>query len=1078
MTLLDDLKSLDVSPIVNARASIMVSVQAPGLQAIVEKGAGQTALGDLGTILRTVQTSLKEPAALIQPLIGATTDLSHQFQLDRFPVTPYLEGVREGATLLSSLLGGVGADPASWVKLLNLPDIMSSVKGSVAGFSQIALDDLGRFRSLVQTVDRGVPTNPEALAELAIQILLPFPQASLFQIRTGLTQILDGAIAIQLPTTRTLGLVTALDNIATVAVTGDLSALQRALVELNQVKANTITVIQSDLTATLGKVNQLRLEELLSPMSTAIATLRTGESGMIEYFNDWRTQIALMRSYLENLDPSQIHELVPRLNELLQSIEAAIQTNVVSGIDERVDELKEWVRSLLRHLQLRSLRAELHQVFQSIVQAIWDADLGRYARTVHEQLDQIRESIQVPDLGASIREELQGVGDAINQALDTVTAALQTIRDTVETLAGQAEGILKQAAAVLTDFRKIIDEVVAAIEQLGIEQVTQQVIDAVRELRQKGEELLSKAPLPEPLRPLVEQLIDQLQKIDLEAEIGQPVREKVAQIQLPPEIKDRLTNILATVNETLQNLIPDELITAIEAEINHVLDVIHTFNPDTLSNHVTGFINEAVDHVTKLDPTPLLEEVRKPFQAVLNLVDTIHPRSLLSPVLQAYDGLLGELTFPEPQAAAQQTVELINTQGEALGRTIAEPMRQVAGQDSATITEPGTIADVPPQLGEIRPGDIIRMFAYLPNKLREALSKLDASRAGATLQLIHSFCGGLAEDLRRLEGVLWEMESRLDTGLEAMLSPLAAAELNARFAIATHFTVGTLEVDAALTTVGNTSPDTLRLELLNTVTPIREQFHTAAQIPRMLLGSALEAAATTLEQSPLAQVGTDLSALLSVLDPEPIAAELDALVQAAIPKVSGLLSEFDSVLRSTLEKLMQLVRNYNPITQAQKFLSVIEVMREELDVLNPHRLVDELADVHAAIRESITAYDPAEFIPDLSAVLNQIATQLKALNPVTLLGDLSFLKTAVQRVESVVPRQALAGIGDSLKEVGEELAKINPAELLAAIDRIAPRIIEEFNQAIAAIRQEILALLKSLKYVSGSVSVQAQAEVG
>ena len=75
MSLLEDLEALDLSNILDARASISVSINGTEIQALLGGGAAQTVLGDLGTTLADLRASLDNPAALLQPLIDAIDDL-------------------------------------------------------------------------------------------------------------------------------------------------------------------------------------------------------------------------------------------------------------------------------------------------------------------------------------------------------------------------------------------------------------------------------------------------------------------------------------------------------------------------------------------------------------------------------------------------------------------------------------------------------------------------------------------------------------------------------------------------------------------------------------------------------------------------------------------------------------------------------------------------------------------------------------------------------------------------------------------------------------------------------------------
>jgi hypothetical protein len=54
MTLLSDLKSLDLSNILDARASITAAMEKPELEGVLSGGAAQTALAGLGTSLQTL----------------------------------------------------------------------------------------------------------------------------------------------------------------------------------------------------------------------------------------------------------------------------------------------------------------------------------------------------------------------------------------------------------------------------------------------------------------------------------------------------------------------------------------------------------------------------------------------------------------------------------------------------------------------------------------------------------------------------------------------------------------------------------------------------------------------------------------------------------------------------------------------------------------------------------------------------------------------------------------------------------------------------------------------------------------
>ncbi|MGE0824800.1 MAG: hypothetical protein AB7P18_22110 [Candidatus Binatia bacterium] len=1078
MSLLQDLQNIDLSGIIQARGNIRTAVEAPALQEVLRGGAAQTALAGLGGAVADLRENFDNPQTLLQPLSQAITELANQFDIEQVPLTRYLDAVREGATIIGGIFENLSGDPAQLGRFLgaSLSETLEAAGGTVRSIGQQSGDAAAQFRRLSNLVDGGVPTDPQALGELIVDVLLPFGKTNLVQLRNGVQGVLQGAGGISLPRDRTAGLVIALDAVTTAAVSADRTRLQHALRELEQVRTHTLDSLHSECVTMVGQLGHLRLGETLPGLTRLSRALRTVDDGVLEFLDTWRAQITLARQQVETLDLTQIREFLAFLPGFL---ETQARVAIVEPIDAQVERLKEWVRNLLRHLPLRELRAEISHFIHTVAQAIQDAGLDGPVRTVRSTLQSIRANLNPAALAAEVQQALQQVEETISTALDGVIAALEEISTQINSVTGQAQAVLEQLASALTGFKQTLASLSAAVDNLGVDQAAQQVVTTLSTLRETAEKLLQSQPLPEPLRPTVEQLIETLKEVDFD-EVLQPVRQAANELTIPADVSDTVNDGLVAAKQVVENLIPAELIASIEAEISQALAVIGDFNPASLLPSVTDFLNEAAQFVEELDPRTAVDEIREPFQAVIELIDKVHPRILLAPVIQQYDALLGNIPIPPPDTAARRTADLVNSSGNTLGRVMLEPLQQLDPQGEAEISQPGTRQPTAqaPDIDGVRPGDVIRLFGYVPGKLRAALSGVAAGPAAQALAVVENLSSGLARDLRRLQVELFAVEERLDSTIEQFLSPLADAQLRAQFAIQANFSAGEIDVNASINAVALAGPGPLREVLGESTRMVRERLHGAVAHAGGSVGSELDRAARTLESLRLSRLTGDLTALLDALDPEPIAAEIDALVATVVARTPTLLRELESEVQTTLQKVRAIVNDLNPGVQAQKFLSVLDVVRAELDVLNPRRLADELSEVHAAVRNTLVMYDPAVFAAEIRETLLSIGADIRALDPATLLGDMSFLETTVNRVADAVPTQALQGVGTSLETVGQQLTELNPAELIEALNQLGPRVVEAFADAVDAIRNEIVMLLESLRFASGSASVSVSASVG
>ncbi|CAN7555995.1 MULTISPECIES: hypothetical protein [unclassified Variovorax] len=1082
MSLLGDLQSIDLGAIVQARGSISVSVSTPQMQALMDAGAASSALGSLGGGIDGLRTAFPAPDALLKPLVAALEQLGGRFDVGDLPLADYAKAVGEGLSFVTHLAKSVSGEPANFGDIFGTPlaEAVRVAGGASGELGKLFGSGADSFVALSRMANQDI-RDPSALVDLAAQVLLPFPQAQLGNIRTSIATVLDASGTLHLPADRHLGLVAAFDAVAVAAAGGNAATLDAALRNLQQVRGHTLGVLRDDLLFAMQQVQRLKVPQFMQPLVELNKTLKLGERGVIEFLDDFRDQIRAVRALMDNPDLGQVRTFIQGLAPM---IEERARVVVEQPIDAAVVRAKDFVRRSLRSLPVRDLRQQITIFLHDAVEAVESAGLDGPARTAREALASVANQLDAGALTDQIQGALQEVDQVMHQALDGVIAALDTIAQRIDEVADQAVAILGKLAEGLAAFKATIDGIAQAIHGLGIEQVEEQLVSALSTLRESASELLANVPLPEPLRPQVEQLIELLEGVDFDA-VFEPVRNAVAELRIPDDVAATVESGLAEAQRVVSNLIPASLIADIEAEVNSALDTIRNFNPASLLPDVSQYLDQAADLIESLDPRAIAETIRAPFQLVLDAIDKVHPNRLLAPVISGYDALLAQIPVPDAQASVRGLRASFDSVGRTASRAALEPARRMAGDSDATLADPDTRttnSELPPATNTVHAGDAIRLLGFIPARLRTLLSQLEAGPAGEVMAALDGLCAGLARQLRGFEAALHAAARRLEDGVEAMFTPLAPAQMRAHLALQANLSTpgGEVRLHASLAAVGQAGPAALRRELADTLGLLRAS---AAQLTGGTggaLGPSVERTAQVLESCPLARFSGNLDDLLEALDPEPIALEVDALVDRMVSLTPQLVAELLPDLRTFVQRMQALINHYNPGAQARKFLQVLEVVREELDVLDPRRLAAELAELHAALRASVAAYDPRVFAEELAAITRAMAAQIRALDPAALLGDLTFLQDAVDRVASANPAERLAEVGTALAEVGTQLGAIDLNALIDSVSRVGPRLVESFEALIAAVRNEIVALLESLRFamVSGSASVSADVSIG
>jgi archaellum component FlaC len=1066
-----DLQGIDLGAIDTARAKITEAVNDEQVRKLLTGDVAGTALAGFGSAVAALKTT-PNAEALLAPITAAAKSLLAKVTPGSLPIAEYTAAIRDGAGIVKKIVDVLQSDPKALAELLPIDRVTVLAKAMTAGYSISGVDEVARLRSLIVRFEGGLSVEPAELAKLAVEALLPF--GGVLELRGGINAILSAAVAIHLPPRRIEDLVLALDAVA--AAAADPQKLAVALQKLATARRFTLDLIIKDLVAIRRAVEALDVAASLAPLLALAEKIRTGERGFLEMLDAIREQVQVARVDLEQFDPADVK---PFIDEVLARIEAWARLNIEQPVDEQVAAAQTFVRGLFTELPLRSMRDQVSRFLAGIATAINDADLDAVAGQIKARIAEIGDAIADPQaLAGEVQEVLADVRTAIEGVVAKVEGALGEVKARIEEVQVKLKEVLDRVVQVLHDFKALMDQLTAQIDNLGIESAVEQVVTAIRELRAQAEAILSAAELPAPLRPLVGQVIDALEGIDLEGLFG-PVRDALAQVQIPPQVNAQINDALGQVAEKLEKAIPASLIAAIEGEIGTLLETIRQFDPKKLEAALQAYVADASAFLKNLDVTGAVTQIRGPFQTLLDAIDAVHPRKLLAPAIEAYDSLLGGL---KPPAAEERDSfsTILDEAGAAATKELLAPVAQFTGAQPAVTTSanaatpPATAPE--PQLADVRPGDLVRLFAWLPNKLREALQALPATVAGEALQTIDGFTAGLARDLRRLRVSIGDIEARIQEQLDEQLSLVGAAQMRAQLAI--QVSAPGVDVDVSLSALATVSTGDLAAEIETSLNDIRGEAREAAAAIAGNSAVILERAADALESFRLAGAVATIDDLLAELDPEPLAAEIDAFAVAVLKKVQEVMPTLAADLEAAIRRLRELFQELNPVAQARKFFRVLDVIREELAILSPARLADELGDIHAAIRAAVAAYDPAELAKPIAEALQKIAGSIANLSVADLLGDVDFLEPIVKQIEAISPAAFLEDVGKQLKAVGEELQKLDPGALLDSVNQIVPRVEEGFEKAVEAIRAELIALLESLRYAADNASFSLEVSIG
>jgi len=1086
MTLLDDLQALDLSAIVDAKVDIAGALDVADLQALLGDGAVASVLGDLGTAVQVAVRAVDDPATLVEPLAAALVRLLDGLG-DDLPVARYASAVADGARIVADLVGALAGDPLR----LSLPtsgtsrdagDAFARVADAFGDHASVVSGGMAQLRSLVQQVEHGLPDDPDALVALAMQILLPFGTAAVDPVRAW-TATLDVQLArVRVEPRLGEGLVVALDRLRAAADAGDATAVRAALTTLEQVRTATVAQLASALRTATGVLSATRVGDLARPVRALRGALTSAEKGALDQLDDWRRMLADARAFVTGIDPQAGLDAA---RTLLDDVERAARETVLGAVDASVEVVQGWLRDLLRELPLRALRHELSAAIAHLARAVDEADLDAPVVLVRQTLEQVAQTLAAADPAALVASAVDELERVVRELVDALAAALGDIAAGVEAVADEARDVLERAVVGLRAFGEATHAIADAVGGTQLSDAADAIAAQLHELREQVSDVVSSVELPEPLRVAVDQLVDVLDSIDLDDAIRRPLEAAAAELRIPEGVGQTVRDGLQAVSDAISSVVPTDLVGELDALLADALAQLQAIDVSQLTAGVTQVLDEAAGTLEGVHLAELVAPAGDVFAQVLAAVDRVHPRTLLAPAIDLYRQITGAIPVPSPDAIATRVGTVTAQAGEAAARAAIEPTLGAVGGAAGgigggvgTAAGGGGAAPTPPP--DLRPGDIVRLVGYLPARLRDALADLGTGPAGDVLAALDTALSGTAHDLRAARDRLLGLAAQVERDLATALAPVGAAQLDAQLALRGSAALSVAGVDVAMSVdlVASVSPGAL----LRAVDGERALVAAGARgLAGTLVGPVaddLEAVAALLETALPSALLSDVDGLLAALDPEPLAAELDALLAAVVDAMPAFLATAGEAATELVARVRGLVEELNPGTLAQRYLRVVEVLRDELALLDPARLADELGEVHAAVRASIAAYDPVVLARELDALLAQVAGAIRGLDPAGLLPDLSGVAAQVARVADVLPVAALDGVGQQLVAVGDELRALDVDAMIAVVDAIPPQVADGVSTLVESVRDELVALLQSIRYAGGSASVTVSGSVG
>ena len=774
-----------------------------------------------------------------------------------------------------------------------------------------------------------------------------------------------------------------------------------------------------------------------------------------------------------------IDTLTPELlNQMFQSVEDQL-VGVGEGfgadlLPRAVNELFDVVVDTMREIPLRRMRAEVIDELNAIEARIRGFEGFQAPAAIGEKAQEFASKIDGIDTSA-LQQQVQAFTGTLQSAVDAfpIDDVKQEIQGLSQAVADAIGGFSEELGAL----SKQVDELAGKLEGLDFSQAGDASVQLIADIRQKVEDVVSSDDVPDPVKAAIGVAAIALKKVDFSVEISKPFNEAIEGIDVSV-VTAPLEGVTGRVRETLQKVTPQAVIDELEKPYEDLLKELQRLRPDAILAAVSQEFQRLVSAIDQLKPENLVAPLDAEFKKITGAIrKAIDPAPLFAPLKALYQKLLS-------------LVDLLDLE-KVLGRILSKTanMPQVLGQKlqgHLTGTD-SPLTDATDDLFQW--GDFLRPLAAIVMQLRSKVQKI----AGG---ILHDAFAALQGPLRALAGLAAAAGSVASRAADAVDARYRVINLFASGGAGDDLRVAINQLQAAVASAAVSGQAGITIDGHVAAMRVDLQAHASLGLGAQassrrgalggrlnapdvanslrLLGTRLEdlVPGALLSADPAADIAASIASILDVIDFTALADELDAIGAKVRAKLEAFAKQIAAALMRLWNHLYEAVLPITPFGMLALIQDGMKRVRAEFTVLDPSFLEKEVRDLVDALVDGLDAFSPAALAAQLNGVFDSLKQKVQALDPATLLGDLSAINDVLDQFDDLRPSVVLAPIADSTKDLEASLDAILAVDFGASLEAAVAKLRAQLEAVVADVEAEFQGLLSFMEsQAGGSVSV-------